>query len=148
MIYLKNLGASVAARALERLQWWSRAADGGGMRRRDFITGLYGSATLTFAAGAQERMRRVGIIIAGSENDPEAKRRLEVLLQSLNALGWTNGRNISFDFRWEPSDIERIRKHAAELVALQPDALVAVSSTPATIAFKAATSTIPIILST
>ena len=118
------------------------------MRRREFITLIGGAAVAwPLAASAQqpERVRRIGMLIAGAESDPEAQRRIAVLLQALKTFGWMNEHSISIEYRWEASNVDRIRTLARELAGLQPDLLVAISSTPAAIAFRQATRVIPIV---
>jgi putative ABC transport system substrate-binding protein len=116
------------------------------MRRREFIAGLGSAAVWPLAARAQqgERMRRIGVLIGGNENDPEYKARVSALTQSLADLGWTDGRNLRMDLRWDGADINRIRALAQELVGLQPDIIVT-SGTALTAAVQRETRTIPIV---
>jgi putative tryptophan/tyrosine transport system substrate-binding protein len=95
--------------------------------RRAFITLLGGAAAWPFAARAQqgERMRRIGVLTNLSEDDPEAQRLVATFREGLAQLGWTEGRNLRIDYRWSAGDIERIRRYAAELVALGPDVILA-----------------------
>jgi ABC-type uncharacterized transport system substrate-binding protein len=97
------------------------------MRRREFITLLGGAAACTLAARAQqpERMRRIGVLMPLVADNPQAPVRIAALLQGLAQLGWTDGRNVRIEYRWGAGDAERIRKYAAELVALAPDVIVA-----------------------
>jgi putative ABC transport system substrate-binding protein len=116
-------------------------------RRREFITGLGGAAAWPLVARAQqrERMRRIGVLIGGrDENDPLANTILSAFTQALAGLGWAEGRNVRMDVRWGGDDINRIRALAQEMVGLQPDIILA-SSTPATIALQRETRTIPIV---
>ena len=116
------------------------------MKRRDFITLLGGAAAWPLAARAQQgdRMRRVGVLMAGEENDPVYKPRLSEFTQALADLGWTDGRNVRMDFRWGGGDINRIRVLAQELVGLQPD-IILTNFTPETVALQRETRTIPIV---
>jgi putative ABC transport system substrate-binding protein len=116
------------------------------MNRRKFITLLGGAAAWPLAARAQQgdRMRRIGVLVGGDENDPAWKRRLSAFTQALGDLGWADGRNVRMDLRWGREDINRIRALAQELVGLQPDIIVT-SNTPATVAFQRETRTIPIV---
>jgi putative ABC transport system substrate-binding protein len=119
------------------------------MRRREFITLLSGAAmsgARPLAARAQptERMRRIGIMPPTSQTDPETQARLAAFRQGLEQLGWKEGRNIRFEYRWPVGDAELIKKHAAELVALAPD-LILVGITPGVQALKRETRTIPIV---
>jgi len=76
------------------------------MRRRDFITLLGGAAALPLAARAQQgdRVRRIGVLMAGVENDPLARSGVSAFTQALSALGWVDGRNVRMDFRWSGDD--------------------------------------------
>src|SRR5262249_20109378 len=91
--------------------------------RRELLAALGGAAAWPLAARAQqsERMRRIGVLIPLAMDDPEPKARIAAFRQGLEQLGWTNGRNVQIDTRWAGGDMESIRKHAAELVALSPD---------------------------
>jgi putative ABC transport system substrate-binding protein len=113
------------------------------MRRREFIAGLGSAAAWPFAARAQQsdRLRRIGVLMGGDENDPVWKRRLSAFTQALADLGWTDGRNVRMDLRWHGDDTNQIRALAEELVGLQPDIIVS-SSTPATAALQRETRTI------
>src|SRR5215471_5423439 len=117
------------------------------MNRRAFIT-LLGSAAAARprAARAQqrERVRRIGLLM-GVADDPEGQARVTVLKQGLQELGWTEGGNIQIETRFGGADAGRIRSHAAELVALAPDVVVA-NSTPVIRALRQATSSIPIVM--
>ena len=117
------------------------------MRRREFITLLGGAAAawpLPVRAQQPERMRRIGVLMQYSESDPEGQIRVKALEQTLQKLGWIQGRNLQVDYRWADGDGDRFRAHAAELVRLGEDAIVAVSS-PAVKALQRETHTIPII---
>jgi putative tryptophan/tyrosine transport system substrate-binding protein len=120
------------------------------MRRRDVITLAASAATLPLAgpltARAQQRDRlgRVGMLWAGSENDPENKSRFATVIQELARLGWVVGRNVRIDQRWTNDDADLARKFAKELAGLQPDVIFAVRS-PATAALQRETRTIPIV---
>jgi putative ABC transport system substrate-binding protein len=117
------------------------------MRRRELIMLLGGAAAgLPLAARAQqpERMRRLGILMAIAENDPEGQQRVAALVQGLRESGWTEGGNIHIDYRWAGADVGRIRSAAAELIDLKPDAIVA--QTALTVApLQQMTTTIPIV---
>jgi putative ABC transport system substrate-binding protein len=115
------------------------------MRRRDFIAGL-GAAVWPIAARAQqrERVRRIGVLIGGDENDPDVKRLISALTQALAGLGWTDGGNVLMHLRWGGDDINRIRVFAQELVGLQPDIIVT-GATAGTVAVQRETRTIPIV---
>jgi putative tryptophan/tyrosine transport system substrate-binding protein len=88
------------------------------MRRREFITLVGGALACPLTAQAQqpERMRRIGVLIAPLESDPEAQRRMSALRDGLEKLGWNDGRNVRIDVRWGGGDAERLRAYAVELV--------------------------------
>src|SRR5262245_179273 len=73
-------------------------------------------------------MRRIGMLTVFSADDPEAQARVTAFAQGLQELGWTTGRNVRIDYRWAAVNAERARKSAAELLALNPDVIVAVAS--------------------
>jgi putative tryptophan/tyrosine transport system substrate-binding protein len=116
------------------------------MRRREFIAGLGSGVAWTAAARAQQgdRVRRIGVLMAGDENDRGAKARISAFTQAFADLGWTEGRTVQMDIRWAGGDINRIGALAQELVGLQPDVIVT-TSTPATVAVQRETRTIPIV---
>ena len=108
------------------------------MQRRKFITLLGGAAVAwPLAAYAQpgEGVRRLAVLMALPETDPEARALLSEFTQSLAGLGWADGRNMRMDVRWAASNVDLMRKFAKELVDLQPDAILA-NSTPATAALQ------------
>src|SRR6516225_6538389 len=94
--------------------------------RREFIAGLGGAAAWPLAARAQQgdRVRRIGVLIPGDENDPLEKPFVPAFTQAIAGLGWTEGRNVRMDLRWGGGDINRIRVLAKELVDLQPDIIL------------------------
>ena len=117
-------------------------------RRREFITLLGGAAAMPsvlwpLAARAQEgeRMRRVGVLVAAAADDPEYQARNVAFLQSLQQLGWADGRNARIDTRWATTNSDDVRRHAAELAALAPDVLVAATGTITVAALLQATRT-------
>jgi putative tryptophan/tyrosine transport system substrate-binding protein len=122
------------------------------MKRREFIAGLGAAVVLPEWLGAAraqpaERVRRIGMLMPGDENDPALKTYVSAFAQALADLGWTDGRNVRMDLRWAGGDINRIRALAQELVGLQPDIIVA-SSTAVTAALQQETRTIPIVFVT
>jgi putative ABC transport system substrate-binding protein len=117
------------------------------MRRREFIAGLGSAMAWPRAARAQqaERVRRIGVLAGGDENDPAYKPFVPAFTQALADLGWTDGRNMRIVPRWHGGDINRIRAFAKELVGLQPD-IILTYATPATVAVQRETRTIPIVM--
>jgi len=120
--------------------------EGDPMRRREFIAALGGAATFTFAARAdnQDRVRRVGVLIFGAEDDPVSETRMEGLRQGLEKLDWVEGRNLEIDFRFGAADPRRIRACAKDLVSRAPDVIVT-GAAPATRAVLDLTQTIPVV---
>ena len=98
------------------------------------------------AARAQqaERVRRIGVLLPAAADDPEMQARLAAFLQGLAQLGWTDGRNVRIDTRWAAADAAEIRRHAAELVALAPDVILAHGAS-AVAPLQQATRTVPIV---
>jgi putative ABC transport system substrate-binding protein len=97
------------------------------MKRREFITLVGSAAAWPLAARAQQggQPRRIGILLNAAVDDPKFKTWVVAFLQSLQQLGWADGRNVKIDYRWGANDAERVRRYAAELVALAPDVIVA-----------------------
>jgi putative ABC transport system substrate-binding protein len=117
------------------------------MRRREFIRSVGGAAAawpLIARAQQPDRMRRVGVLMGWSENDPQYPSWIAAFIQALAQLGWSDGRNIRIDVRWIHGEVDRARALAKELVELQPDVILA-GTTPATAALQRATRTIPIV---
>jgi putative ABC transport system substrate-binding protein len=119
------------------------------LRRRDFIAGIGGAAAWPLAARAQQgdRVRRIGVLMPGDENDPLTNNLVYALTQALAGLGWTDGRNVRIDRRWFGGDANRRLALAQELVGLQPDIIVT-GGTAATADLQRATRTIPIVFAT
>jgi len=117
------------------------------MKRRDFITLLGGAAAawpLAAAAQQGERMRRIGILMGYAESDPVAQARVAELRRGLQELGWTEGRNVRFEYRWPGVDPPRIRVHAVEIVELAPDVIIS-SPAQVTLELNRVTNTLPIL---
>jgi putative tryptophan/tyrosine transport system substrate-binding protein len=116
------------------------------LKRRDFVTLVGGAAAWPLAARAQqgERMRHVGVLMTAAADDSESLARVGAFLQGLQQLGWTDGRNVRLEYRWGSGDAGRIRKYAAELVALAPDVIL-VTGTSGMTPLQQATRTIPIV---
>jgi putative tryptophan/tyrosine transport system substrate-binding protein len=114
------------------------------MKRREFITLLGGAAAWPLAARAQqERMRRIGVLMYWTADDAEGQARHAAFTQAMKQLGWSDGGNLRIDTRWATAD--DVRRHAAELVALAPDVLVAAGGTATVAPLLEATRTVPIV---
>jgi ABC-type uncharacterized transport system substrate-binding protein len=117
------------------------------LKRREFITLLGGAAAawpLVARAQQPDRVRRIGVLMAMTADDPESPARLAAFAQGLQQSGWTIGQNVRVDYRWGGSNADNMRKYAAELVALAPDVILAHSSA-AVAPLLQATRTIPIV---
>jgi ABC-type uncharacterized transport system substrate-binding protein len=113
------------------------------MKRREFMILLGGAATWPLAAHAQQpdRVRRVGVLM-GIADDFEGQARIAVFRQALQALGWSEGRNVQFIYRWSGGDVAHARQLAKELVDLRSDVILA-NSTPIAVAVRETTRTTP-----
>jgi putative tryptophan/tyrosine transport system substrate-binding protein len=118
------------------------------MKRREFITAIGGAVTVAWpiAARAQqpERMRRIGVLSSSSAHEPTSQLRLNALQRGLQQAGWSEGRNVQIDLRWSAGNVDDLRKYAAELVALAPDAILANGSAALTLLLQA-TRIVPIV---
>jgi putative ABC transport system substrate-binding protein len=92
-----------------------------------------------------ERVRRIGVLMASTLDDPESQARIAAFQQSLQQLGWIDGRNVSIDTRWATTNPDDIRRHAAELAALTPDVILAGTGTATVAPLLQATRTVPIV---
>jgi putative ABC transport system substrate-binding protein len=115
------------------------------MRRRKFIAGVVAATLFPVRVDAQqpERMKRIGVLM-GVANDAEGQARLTSFLRGLQELGWTDGRNAQIEVRWAAGDADAARTYAAELVELNQDIILAVT-TVAFVAMQRATQSIPIV---
>jgi putative ABC transport system substrate-binding protein len=116
------------------------------MQRREFITLLGGAAAawpLVARAQQAERMRRIGVLMYLAPDDAEAQARIATFTGALKQLGWSEGRNLSIDTRWATAN--DVHRHAAELVALAPDILLAGTGTATVAPLLQATHTVPIV---
>ncbi len=96
------------------------------MKRREFIAGIGGAAAWPMVARAQgERVRRIGVLPVAAMNDAEYQARVGAFQQALALSGWNIGRNTRIDIRWATTNAADLRRHAADLVALAPDVLLA-----------------------
>ena len=117
------------------------------MRRREFL-GFLGAAAAASPLAAQaqqvERTRRIGVLNGLAANDPQGQANNAAFLQSLQQLGWAEGRNTRIDYRWGAGNADEMRRYAAELVTLAPDVLVATGGASVGPLLQA-TRTIPIV---
>jgi len=114
--------------------------------RREFIMLIGGSAAWPLAARAQQRgwVRRVGVLTNLAADDPEGQVRFTAFAQALAQLGWIVGQNLRIEHRWAAADAERIRRYAAELVALAPDVMLATGAAGVAPLLQA-TRTVPVV---
>src|SRR6516164_6697177 len=117
------------------------------MTRRVFITLVGGAAAfwpLVARAQQHDEIRRIGIIVNVAVDDPEAQASVAAFKQTLQQLGWSEGRNLQIDLRGAADNPERMQAFAKELIALQPHVILT-RSTPVTAALLRQTRTIPIV---
>jgi putative ABC transport system substrate-binding protein len=117
------------------------------MKRREFIALIGGAATcwpLAVRAQQGSPVRRIGVLMGYAENDPETTTRLEALRQRLEKRGWSESRNLKIEARFGAGNADQYQTFANELVALQPDVIVA-HTTPVAAALQRTTRTIPIV---
>jgi putative tryptophan/tyrosine transport system substrate-binding protein len=114
------------------------------LKRRKFITLLGGAAMWPVAARAQERVRRIAVLLPASSDNAEFQAGVQAFVQGLALLGWTIGRNVRIDTRWATSNAAEIRRHAAELAALVPDVILAHGASSVTSLLQV-TRTVPIV---
>jgi putative tryptophan/tyrosine transport system substrate-binding protein len=119
------------------------------MKRRDFIAALGGAAAMPLVARAQDRVRRIGVLIGApaDADDADAQARFAAFQQAMQQLGWADGRNVQIDIRRGGGDAERIRQHAVELAALAPDVILTAGASTVTPLLQA-TRTVPIVFTT
>ena len=113
--------------------------------RREFVALLASTAVWPFAARAQhsERMRRIGVLMGLVATDPEAQSRVAAFENGLRELGWVKGRNLSIEYRWA-GDGDGLRGHVAELLAMEPDLILA-NTTPVTAVLQKQSRGVPIV---
>ena len=119
------------------------------MKRREFIALLGAAAVWPLAARAQqpgERIRRIGVLQDTAEDDPQRKRQFARFRDGLASFGWLEGRTVRIEYRFAAAAAGRYQPLAKELVALQPEVILAVS-TPVTAALQRETTAIPIVFS-
>jgi putative ABC transport system substrate-binding protein len=97
------------------------------MRRREFIALIGGTAAWSVAARAQQtdEVRHIGVLFVTGEKVPVAAARKKALQQGLQSLGWIEGKNLQFDYRFGDGDIKRIERHASDLLQSNPDVILA-----------------------
>src|SRR5262249_1809167 len=116
------------------------------MNRRALIPLLGGAAAWPLAARAQpgERVRRIGVLLNATADNPYFQTWVEAFLQGLQQSGWSIGQNVRIDTRWAGGSAAEVRKHAAELAALAPDVILAHGDTTVGPLLQA-TRTVPIV---
>jgi putative ABC transport system substrate-binding protein len=113
------------------------------MRRRTFITLLGAAAAVPFAAHAQERVRRVGILMNVADGDREAQAYVAAFEEGMRELGWVAGRNLRIDIRWASGELGRYREAALELNSFSPDVMLVAGAGVA--AAQRVTRTVPLV---
>jgi putative ABC transport system substrate-binding protein len=120
------------------------------MRRRQLLT-LLGGAAVAWPLGTRaqqaDRMRRVGVLSSLTADDPEGLARVVAFREALQALGWTDGRNLQIDVRWSGGDVEGLRRNAADLAADAPDVILGAGNSSIAIMLQA-TSSVPVVFVT
>jgi putative ABC transport system substrate-binding protein len=117
------------------------------MRRREFIAALAGATAawpLSSQAQQADRVRRIGVMISLPESDPEAQLNAKALREGLQQVGWTEGRNIQTDYRWDVGGPERARIAVKELMALSPD-IIMPATTQMLAAVKQGAGSVPVV---
>jgi putative ABC transport system substrate-binding protein len=116
------------------------------MRRREFIVLVGGVAAWPFGARAQQHdeVHRIGVVVNEARDDPEAQASVAAFKQTLQQLGWSEGRNLRIDFRGAADNPEQMQAFAKEIIAFQPQVILT-RSTPVTAALLTQTRTIPIV---
>jgi putative ABC transport system substrate-binding protein len=120
------------------------------VRRREFITLISGAVVswpLVSRAEQPERVRRIGVLLSYSEHDPQAEARVAAFRDSLQGLGWTNGRNAEFEFRYAEGKLDRLQTLADQLVRMNVDVILT-AGTESIQAGQRATASIPIVMAT
>ena len=114
------------------------------MRRREFIAGL-AAWPVVARAQQQSQMRRIGVLVILTPDDPDTRAQIEAFLQGLAQLGWTDGRNVRINYRWGLGNADNIRKSAMELAALAPDVILATGGASLVGPLLQATHTVPVV---
>src|ERR1700742_1768414 len=116
------------------------------MRRREFVCSLgVGAAAvaLPLQLFAQERVRRIAVLMNATPDDPQAQSYLAAFQQGMQELGWGVGKNLAIELRWGGNDVDRWRRQVAEVVGLSPDVVVAAGAI--VFAAQKASRTVPIV---
>jgi putative ABC transport system substrate-binding protein len=113
------------------------------MNRRAFVSGA-ASWSMVSPAFAQQRVRRIAIIMGYTESDPLSRARMAAFKDGLREFGWVESRNIHLDYRWPATDPERMRRDAGEIVKLAPEVIVS-SPSQTTLVLSKLTTTTPIV---
>ena len=100
------------------------------MRRRQFLSLIGGTTMWPIAARAQQtdHVRRIGVLMVNAESSEDGRSRVAAFEQSLEKLGWTVGRNLRIDYRWDAVDADKVAVGSSELLALKPDLVLASTS--------------------
>ena len=110
------------------------------MKRRTIISGL-GSTAAAWPSGLRaqpaQRLRHVGVLMTLAADDPQGQQRLSGFVEGLHKLGWTDGRNLRIEKRWDAGQAEHARLYAAEMAALGPDVILAAGSVTVELAARA-----------
>ena len=118
------------------------------MRRREFVTLIAGTLAawqrLAYAQQPSDRVRRIGVLMPYTKDDPEDQQRVAAFQEGLKQSGWIEGRNIQSDYRWYAGDVDRARSAAKELVELKPDVILAGASF-GLVALRQETRSIPLV---
>jgi putative ABC transport system substrate-binding protein len=116
------------------------------VKRREFITLLGGAAAWPLAARAQQSaaVRRIGFLHDSDEQDPDGRVQVAAFREALQQLGWTDGRNVTIDYRSGAADNERLRSYATEIINHQPDVVLTAGAT-ITAAVQRASRSVPIV---
>src|SRR4051794_6873499 len=100
----------------------------GQLKRREFISLLGGAAVAWPLAARAQEPRRIGVLMNGVDTDATSQGFVAAFVQQLKRLGWTDGKNLHVDYRWNGGKAEVARTYAAELVKLAPDAILSAST--------------------
>jgi putative tryptophan/tyrosine transport system substrate-binding protein len=113
------------------------------MKRREFITLVGGAAAWSLAAQAQQGdRRRVGMFMDLAEQDREGQTRVAAFREGMQKLGWIEGRNVTYEYRWTAGDPAVMERYAAELLALKPEVIMN-GGLPTLVAMQRQTRTTP-----